>query len=277
MNNVKREGAGFTFVELLVVVAVIGILACLLLTSLSRAQGSGRAVKCTSNLRQIALGISIYVGDNGSYPLFRSPAQTPAPAFWFIQIEPYLKSTWSNEVFHCPGYRGVTYSGVSGVSGEMIAAPSGSYAYNVDGERYIGQINLDLQSVKMNSLGLGGVYTGNAARPQIACSEMRVRNPAEMIELTDSIQTSIAGGSLKPPEFRSWPWACPSLWSLMPDPFKTAGRKADEKRHNERSMVAFCDGHMERIKSAVLFSKNPTILSRWNSDNQPHLELTQFF
>jgi prepilin-type processing-associated H-X9-DG protein/prepilin-type N-terminal cleavage/methylation domain-containing protein len=61
--------AGFTLVELLVVIATIAILAALLLPTLSRAKENARQTKCASNLRQIALGVFIYADEqNDTFP-----------------------------------------------------------------------------------------------------------------------------------------------------------------------------------------------------------------
>jgi prepilin-type N-terminal cleavage/methylation domain-containing protein/prepilin-type processing-associated H-X9-DG protein len=59
----------FTLIEILVVVAIIGILASLLLPSLSRARNKARQAVCTSNLKQMYYGVLSYTSDNdGKYP-----------------------------------------------------------------------------------------------------------------------------------------------------------------------------------------------------------------
>jgi len=59
--NPKRA---FTLVELLVVIAIIGILAALLLPVLTKSKASAQRATCTSNLKQINLGIRIYADES---------------------------------------------------------------------------------------------------------------------------------------------------------------------------------------------------------------------
>lgn len=68
-RSLSPHRAGFTLLELLVTVAVIGILAALMVPSLNRAKGSAQGAQCASNLRQLILGWHMYADDsNGQLP-----------------------------------------------------------------------------------------------------------------------------------------------------------------------------------------------------------------
>ena len=56
--------AAFTLVEVLVVIAIIAILAALLLPGLARGKQKAYQTQCLSNLKQVAVAIHMYVGDN---------------------------------------------------------------------------------------------------------------------------------------------------------------------------------------------------------------------
>lgn len=59
---------GFTLVELLVVITIIGILVSLLMPAIQNARESGRQTQCMNNLRQLSTAISSYVSKKQHYP-----------------------------------------------------------------------------------------------------------------------------------------------------------------------------------------------------------------
>ncbi len=93
MRNVIRFRAGFTLVEHLVVIAIIGILAAILLPALAKARESARRTACVNNLKQLGMILSVYAGENhGKYPPLQD--QLGVPAFEGDMVYPeYLSDT----------------------------------------------------------------------------------------------------------------------------------------------------------------------------------------
>ena len=60
----KPKQQGFTLIELLVVIAIIAILAAILFPVFAKAREKARQASCSSNEKQLGLGIIQYVQDN---------------------------------------------------------------------------------------------------------------------------------------------------------------------------------------------------------------------
>jgi general secretion pathway protein G len=63
-----KKSKGFTLIELLVVVAIIGVLATIVLSSLSEARARARDAKRLADIKTIQTALEVYNLDNGTYP-----------------------------------------------------------------------------------------------------------------------------------------------------------------------------------------------------------------
>jgi general secretion pathway protein G len=66
--KIKNSIRGFTLVELLIVIAIIGVLSTLLMANFIGVRQRARDAQRKSDLRQIQAALEIYRSDNGGYP-----------------------------------------------------------------------------------------------------------------------------------------------------------------------------------------------------------------
>ncbi len=107
--RLRKNRAGFTLVELLVVISIIALLVSILLPSLKKARDQAKDTLCKANLHQLGISIQYYVQDSGDrlpwipgVPIGAPSPYHKAPFKQYRQILlmwPYLKDL---NIYKCP-------------------------------------------------------------------------------------------------------------------------------------------------------------------------------
>jgi prepilin-type N-terminal cleavage/methylation domain-containing protein len=101
-NRIKQHRSAFTLIELLTVIAIIGILASILIPTVASVRESAKASVCISNLRQLGMSATIYALENRD----KLPdAGAGTDAAWARTLAAYMEIPVSQRasIFVCPG------------------------------------------------------------------------------------------------------------------------------------------------------------------------------
>jgi prepilin-type processing-associated H-X9-DG protein len=138
---------GFTLVEPLVLIGVVGILAALLLPALSQAKAKGKSIHCISNLRQLGMSATLYADDHEDALPWQQRNHWVTPAngvgvlnytdptapnfrtnvYW--QLTEYVQR--SDGFWHCPSAPADTAVTVSGNDSPLIGYMGNMFALGV--------------------------------------------------------------------------------------------------------------------------------------------------
>jgi general secretion pathway protein G len=133
MEPPRRQGEkGFTLIELMIVVVILGILATLLIPRIMERPEEARMMKARVDIKTIESALKLYKLDNGTYPtteqgllaLIKKPESAPLPKQWkeggYIEEKAVPKDPWDNPYYYVsPAPDGKDYSITSyGADGE---------------------------------------------------------------------------------------------------------------------------------------------------------------
>jgi prepilin-type N-terminal cleavage/methylation domain-containing protein/prepilin-type processing-associated H-X9-DG protein len=237
----EKPENGFTLLEMLMVIAIIGLLASLLLPGLAAAKARSRSATCKNHLRQMAHALAMYESDYSFLPgcgdsligTNHYPWDFASANSWIFRIQPYVGT--NSDIFSCPDYEPhMNWNKTK---------KSDSFGYNAGGSSQI-YLHMD------KNLGLGFGKDKFIRSISLAA-------PADMVELGDmQLPNSVWCNIISP-------WHKQSLGNV---------NCVVPSRHSGGANIAFCDAHVQWQTQPRWIVETVPARSRWNNDHQSHLE-----
>lgn len=251
----RRLRRAFTLIELLVVIAIIAILAAILFPVFAQAREKARQTTCTSNVRQIGLGLMMYAQDydeifpraddclapapdplgSGAKGCYNPYGQRQNHYKWQGWLVPYVKNTG---LYFCPSRQ------------------RDPERWRLDGEIYNGYaLNLSLTG-STNTLGRSLTASGRFRNSFTGGGLAGIPAPAEAMLVTElyfpGVYSYVVGSG---PEQPTYPLAHKEFWRAI---FNLLDHKKNSAPHSDGMVIAFADGHSKWINIDSFLAKCPT-------------------
>ncbi len=223
----------FTLIELLLVIAVIGILAALLFPILPKARGRARRVSCVSNQRGHLMAISVYVTDHRQ----RFLTQTGSP--WM---------TW---------FRRMVENNYIAYEPATCDCPSGPHLYNDNQEVGFQRVYGMPRTPKEWGayFGRGGfvVPAGQGAAEDAGCLDFNSFDGTKMILADTEVIELKANGR----PFQTFEWGA-SNW-----------RSSMSAYHEKKVNIGWSDGHVQLMDGMEVKDASSGVVIRWSWTGLP--------
>ena len=114
-GSVPPRPFGFTLIEVLVVVAILGILAALVVPRIMDRPDEAKRVAAKADVNALVNALKLYRLDNGGYPstdqglgaLVQRPATNPVPPSWRPYLDRLPRDPWGGDYqYLAPGVKG---------------------------------------------------------------------------------------------------------------------------------------------------------------------------
>jgi prepilin-type N-terminal cleavage/methylation domain-containing protein/prepilin-type processing-associated H-X9-DG protein len=272
MTSIQRAKAGFTLVELLVVIGIIAVMVAILLPALGKARKQAQATVCLSNLRQLGIAVQQYTFETNDGNMMANPTLVTRDnngnvtglarptGIWMRDLLPYiwpsikrmsdadLRRQSPISGLLCPSAPSPNYDGnwfgigtaVNSWSDQAIGSVgpfTSSYAYNGRLYRY---------HTALANVNNGNPYAWSEAYARSLMQDFSSPQPTRIPLLVDAIW-----GDMFPNDTETLDLVDSAYSGSPTNNGWTAGEvqiaRAAIARHGRAVNVVFMDGHTERV------------------------------